>query len=642
MKIPLFIALFSLKKLTNIFEFYICFVLLSLLLYNNNYMGLVTAKEVAKAINTDKYGVLGTFSGWLLMKVLKISTLNKIYNRNKHLSELEFLNAILDEFQIKFEIPEEDLKRLPKEGAYITISNHPLGGIDGILLLKLMLEREPNFKIIANFLLHRIEPMKPYIMPVNPFEDHKDAKSSIIGIKETLRHLSDGKPLGMFPAGEVSTYKDGKLVVDKPWEEGAIKIIKKAKVPVVPIYFHAKNSKLFYLLSGLNETLRTAKLPSELLTQKNRVIKVRIGKPISVNEQNEITNISEYGNFLRKKTYMLSNAYEDEPLFRTTSLLKTNKEPKQIAKSGNHDKILEEVASLKESDCRLLESKNYEVYLVTADKIPNILHEIGRLREITFREVGEGTNESLDLDKYDKYYHHMFLWDVEAQQIAGAYRMGLGSQIFASHGIDGFYLQELFRFEPELYDMMSQSIEMGRAFVISQYQQKPMPLFLLWKGIMHTTLRYPEHKFLIGGVSISNQFSEFSKSLMIEFMKSHYYDPYVAQYVRPKKEYKVKLKDADKDFVFNETEADLNKFDKIIDEVEPGNLRLPVLIKKYIKQNARVVAFNVDPLFNNAVDGLMYIKISDIPESTMKPVMEEFQAELEKKENKAKNKKGSL
>ena len=595
-------------------------------------MGLVNAKEVAKAINTDKYGVFGTFSGWLLMKVLKISTLNKIYNRNKHLKDIEFLNAILDEFQIKFEIPEEDLKRLPKDGAYITISNHPLGGIDGILLLKLMLEQEPEFKIIANFLLHRIEPMKPYIMPVNPFENHKDAKSSVIGIKETLRHLSDGKPLGIFPAGEVSTYKDGKLVVDKPWEEGAIKIIKKAKVPVVPIYFHAKNSKLFYFLSNLNETLRTAKLPSELLTQKDRVIKVRIGKPISVNEQNEIENITEYGDFLRKKTYMLSNAYEEDSKFGTFSLLKTTKIPKQIAKSANHENILAEVQLLKETDCRLLQSKNYEVYLVTADKIPNILHEIGRLREITFREVGEGTNESLDLDEYDKYYHHMFLWDEQAQQIAGAYRMGLGSHIYASHGISGFYLQELFRFEPELFDMMSKSIEMGRAFIISEYQQKPMPLFLLWKGIVHTTLRYPEHKFLIGGVSISNQFSEFSKSLMIEFMKSHYYDPYVAQYVHPKKEYKVQLKDADKDFVFNETEADLNKFDKIIDEVEPGNLRLPVLIKKYIKQNARVVAFNVDPLFNNAVDGLMYIKISDIPESTMKPVMEEFQAELEKKD----------
>jgi len=598
-------------------------------------MSLVTPKEVAKAIKTDKYGFLGTFSGWLLMKILKISTMNKIYDRNKHLSDLEFLNAILDEFQIKFEIPEEDLKRLPKSGAYITVSNHPLGGIDGILLLKLMVEREPDFKIIANFLLHRILPLRPYVMPVNPFEGHKDAKSSLTGIKDALRHLGENKPLGIFPAGEVSTYKDGKLVVDKPWEEGAIKLIKKAQVPVVPIYFHAKNSRLFYWLSQISDTLRTAKLPSELLTQKNRVIKVRIGKPIPVAEQNEYETTEAFSEFLRKKTYMLSNAFEKETklidTYTSNLNLKLNKGPKQIAGPATHSKIVAEIDKLRKGDARLLQSKNYEVFFTSADKIPAILHELGRLREITFRAVGEGTNESLDLDQYDKYYHHMFLWDDDTKQIAGAYRMGLGAQIYKKYGIDGFYLHDLFRFEPELYDMMSKSIEMGRAFIIKEYQQKPMPLFLLWKGVVHLTLHYPEHKYLIGGVSISNQFSDFSKSLMIEFMKSHYYDPYIAQYVHPKKEYKVKLKDGDKDFVFNEAEADLNKFDKIIEEVEPGNLRLPVLIKKYIKQNARVIAFNVDPLFNNSVDGLMYIRIADLPESTVRPVMEEFQTELERK-----------
>jgi putative hemolysin len=473
--------------------------------------------------------------------------------------------------------------------------------------------------------------MKQFIMPVNPFEDRKDAKSSVIGIKETLRHLSDGKPLGMFPAGEVSTYKDGKLVVDKAWEEGAIKVIRKAQVPVVPIYFHAKNSTLFYFLSKINDTFRTAKLPSEVLTQKNRVIKVRIGKPISVAEQNEFSNLESYAEFLRKKTYMLSNSFQKDSKLINPQNFKISKSPKQIAKPANQDKILEEIEFIKKGDYRLLQSKNYQVYLINSKHIPNILHEIGRLREITFRAIGEGTNKSLDLDQYDQYYHHMFLWDDDAQVIAGAYRIGLGTQIYAEKGIDGFYLHELFRFEPELHDMMSKSVELGRAFIIKEYQQRPMPLFLLWKGVVHITLRYPDHKYLIGGVSISNQFSDFSKSLMIEFMKSHYYDPYIAQYVHPKKAYKVKLKDADKDFVFNETESDLNKFDKIIDEIEPGNLRLPVLIKKYIKQNARLVAFNVDPLFNNAVDGLMYIRISDIPDSTVKPVMEEFQAELEKK-----------
>ena len=597
-------------------------------------MGLVTAKEVARAINVDKFGFIGTFAGWSLMKILKISSINKVYDRNKHLGDLEFLNALLDEFNIKFEIPEEDLKRLPKDGAYVTISNHPLGGIDGILLLKLMLEQRPDFKIIANFLLHRIEPLKPYVMPVNPFENKKDVKSSIAGFKSAISHLKDGHPLGIFPAGEVSTYKNDKLIIDKPWEEAAMKLVKKAEVPIVPIYFHAKNSRLFYQLSRLSDTLRTAKLPSELLTQKNRVIKVRIGNPIKVTAQKEHESLADFTEFLRKKTYMLANSFEKKSILKDIpQKLKTPKEPKKIVTEMSSDLIENEILRLRENDRRLLTSKNYEVYLAPAQEIPSILREIGRLREITFRAIGEGTNEAIDLDKFDRYYYHMFLWDNEANALAGAYRMGLGSKIYKEHGINGFYLQDLFRFEPELHKMMSESIEMGRAFITKEYQQKPMPLFLLWKGIVHTTLRFPEHKYLIGGVSISNQFSNFSKSLMIEFMKSHYYDPYIAQFIRPKKEWKVNLKDADKEFVFDESKADLNKFDKLIEEVEPGSLRLPVLIKKYIKQNAKVIAFNVDPLFNNAIDGLMYIRIADLPESTVKPVMEEFQAELEKKYN---------
>lgn len=599
-------------------------------------MGLVTAKEVAKAINLEKYGFIGTFIGWFLMKVTRISSINTFYDSIQHLEGKAYANAILAYFEIDFEISEEEFKRLPKEGAYVTISNHPLGAIDGIILLKLMAEQRSDFKIMANFLLQRMVPMIPYIIPVNPFESHKNAKSSIAGFKSALQHLKDGHPLGIFPAGEVSTHKDGKLIVDRPWEEAALKLIRKAQVPVVPIYFHARNSGLFYRLAKINDVFRTAKIPSEVFTQKNRPIKIRIGHPIAVKTQNEQETLEEYTDLLRRKTYMLSNAYEKERLTerireQIPTSLKIPKAPRKIASAISPELMEEEIIKLREKECRLLQSKNYEVFLATEKEMPFILQEIGRQREVTFREIGEGTNNAIDLDKFDTYYHHLFLWDDTEKAIVGAYRMGLGADIYAAYGIDGFYLQDLFRVEPELYPMMSHSIEMGRAYIIKEYQQKPMPLFLLWKGIVHTTLRFPEHKYLIGGVSISNQFSNFSKSLMIEFMKSHYWDPYVAQYIHPKKEFKVKLKDADKEFVFDETQADLNKFDRLIDEVEPGSLRLPVLIKKYIKQNAKVVAFNVDPLFNNSVDGLMYIKIADLPESTVKPVMEEFQAELERK-----------
>ena len=594
-------------------------------------MSLVTSKEISQVIGLQKLGFLGSFVGWIILRILRISAVNKIYDNNKNKSDLDFLNGILDDCKVKFEIPEEDLKRIPEEGPFITISNHPLGGIDGVLLLKLLIEKRADYKIVANFLLQRVAPLKPYLMPVNPFETRKEAKSSIAGLKSALLHLREGNPLGIFPAGEVSTHKDGKLNVDKPWEEGAIKLIKKANVPVIPIYFHAKNSRLFYFLSKFSDTLRTAKLPSEVIQQRGRVIKVRIGKPISVKDQDTFKALPDFYKFIRRKTYMLANPFEKSNRLISPPKIKIKKVAKKILPQRSLGLFRAEVDALRETNSRLLQSKNYEVFFASAKDIPNIIHEIGRLREITFRAIGEGTNKETDLDKFDNYYHHLLLWDAVAEKLVGAYRMGLGKEIYKKHGIKGFYVQSLFRIEPELHQMMDNTIEMGRAFIIDEYQQKPMPLFLLWKGIVHITLRYPQYKYLMGGVSISNQFSDFSKSLMIEFMKSHYYDPYIAQYIRPKKEYKVKLKDGDKDFVFDASKADMQKFDKIIDEIEPGILRIPVLIKKYVKQNARLVAFNVDPKFNNAIDGLMYIKVADIPESTVKPVMEEFQLELERK-----------
>ena len=594
-------------------------------------MSLVTSKEISQVIGLQKLGFLGSFVGWIILRILRISAVNKIYDNNKNKSDLDFLNGILDDCKVKFEIPEEDLKRIPEEGPFITISNHPLGGIDGVLLLKLLIEKRADYKIVANFLLQRVAPLKPYVMPVNPFETRKEAKSSIAGLKSALLHLREGNPLGIFPAGEVSTHKDGKLNVDKPWEEGAIKLIKKANVPVIPIYFHAKNSRLFYFLSKFSDTLRTAKLPSEVIQQRGRVIKVRIGKPISVKDQDTFKALPDFYKFIRRKTYMLANPFEKSNRLISPPKIKIKKVAKKILPQRSLGLFRAEVDALRETNSRLLQSKNYEVFFASAKDIPNIIHEIGRLREITFRAIGEGTNKETDLDKFDNYYHHLLLWDAVAEKLVGAYRMGLGKEIYKKHGIKGFYVQSLFRIEPELHQMMDNTIEMGRAFIIDEYQQKPMPLFLLWKGIVHITLRYPQYKYLMGGVSISNQFSDFSKSLMIEFMKSHYYDPYIAQYIRPKKEYKVKLKDDDKDFVFDASKADMQKFDKIIDEIEPGILRIPVLIKKYVKQNARLVAFNVDPKFNNAIDGLMYIKVADIPESTVKPVMEEFQLELERK-----------
>jgi putative hemolysin len=597
-------------------------------------MPLIYSKDIAAVLGLTKTGVFGQALGRFLLWLLSLNKINAIYDKSvANGDESQYLDVLLHHLDVNYHISPAELKRIPKKGPVVLVSNHPLGGIDGIILMHFLLQVRPDVKLMANFLLERVMPLKKWIIPVNPFYEKQSAKSSVGGFRKVLRHLDNDGLVAVFPAGEVASKLKKQVPIDPDWNEATMRLTQRAKVPVVPIYFHARNSSLFYRLAKIHGLLRTARLPAELLTQSNRSIGVRVGKPISVKDQDNHLFVSDYMAFLRRKLYMLSNSFERKHLLNRvpSPLRRRSKKVQPIAPPVPLSSLENEILLLQQHNKSLLISKDYELFLTAALEIPNILTEIGRQREIAFRAVGEGTNKSLDLDHFDQDYLHLFLWDHHAKSLVGAYRLGLGKALTNTHGLSGFYLAQLFKFDPEIFTMLTNTIELGRAFVAQQYQQRPMPLFLLWKGIIHATLRYPEYDYLMGSVSISNQFSKFTKSLMIEFMRSHYYDPFLAQYIRPKKEFKIKLNDADKEFVFDETSADLNKFDKLIEEVEPGAIRLPVLIKKYIKQNARVVSFNVDPLFNNAIDGLMYIKVKDIPSSTVQPVLEEFQASLETK-----------
>ncbi|MXV37176.1 GNAT family N-acetyltransferase [Flavobacteriaceae bacterium Ap0902] len=602
-------------------------------------MSLISSKEIFANTGLKKLGILGKPMAVGLHYLLGLTDLNSLYIRNKDYKSPEFEKKILEDLGIRYEVFEEDLKRIPKEGPFIIVANHPLGGLDGIILMKIVSEIRPDFKIIGNFLLHKIEPIQERVFPVNPFENRKNIRSSILGMKKAFEHVQDGHPLGVFPAGEVSQRNDENIVEDRAWQEPIMKLIKKAEVPVIPFYFLAKNSEFFYRLGKLHPDLQTSMLVREVMRTRIKPIKLRIGKPIQVSQFDEYKTVPDFSDFLRKKTYVLENTFDKSKSLKSkivSNIPKIKPKAKPIITPIAPSLLEKEIEHLKTiENHHLFTTNTYECFFAPYKLIPHIMRELGRLREISFRAIGEGTNKSIDTDKYDKHYHHLFLWDNKEKKIAGAYRMGLGKEIYEDHGIKGFYINELFRFEKEIQPFFSRCIEMGRAFVTPAYQQKPYPLFLLWKGIFHVALRNPTYKYIIGGVSISNQFSDFGKSLMIEFMRSNYYDPYVAQYIRPRKEYKPQLKDQDKDFIFDEAKADLNKFDKLLSELEPNSLRLPVLIKKYIKQNAKVIGFNVDPKFNDAIDGLMYIRISDIPESSMKPVIEEMEKEILEKSTKS-------
>jgi putative hemolysin len=575
-------------------------------------MGLVDKKDIAKVVNLDKIGL--SLLAKPIMDILRISDINEVYDKFGELHGVAFIDAVLKEFQVDFDYYEDELKRIPKEGPFITVSNHPLGGIDGIILIKLISQVRPDYKVMANFLLQKVEPLKDYFMPVNPFDD-KDIKSSFTGIKDSMEHLRSGRPLGIFPAGEVSTYNfEERKVVDKEWEEGAIKMIKKMKVPVVPIYFKARNSRFFYLLAMLHPSLRTAKLPSELLHQKGKSIRIRIGRPIPVKEQETYTAVEHYSAFLRQRTYLLRQALSPE---KKLFSLKRPEKPQDIVKPANPALVQAEIDRLRQGDGFLFEQKNYQLYIAKSSRIPHLLVEIGRLREVTFRQVGEGTNLPLDIDEYDYHYQHLILWDTDSKALVGAYRLGIGSDIFQQFGVGGFYVSTLFKTDEKMEPVFAKALEMGRAFIVKEQQQKPLPLFLLWKGIVQVIKRHPQLEYITGCASISAQFSNFSKSLMVEFLTAKHGDAEMAQHIRPRKPFKSKLKDEHREAVFALSHDDLGRFDRLIEELEPGEMRVPVLIKKYLKQNAKIVCFNVDPLFNNSLDGFMYIRISDLPEETI-------------------------
>lgn len=606
-------------------------------------MSLISKNDLIKASGLGKIGFMKNPVASAIMRLTKINEVNQLYDVLKNKKGKDFFDAFVRERNLKYIVFAEDLAKVPKTGPFILVSNHPLGAIDGILMTKILTEIRPDFKIMGNFLLEKIEPMKPFVISVNPFEGRKDARNSSVGMRETLKHLQSGGCVGIFPAGEVSN-KNNEFgeILDKTWEKPALKLIKMAKVPVVPMYFHAKNSRVFYHFSKLHPDLQTLLLPAEMMHNREKPIRIRIGKQISVKVLEDHDTIEEMGEFLQKKIYMLKSYYEKRRtiaeqlklpnLKLNFALLKEENVVQNIIDETPQEDLINEINALYKAEKMLFRNGIYEVFFAAYSEIPSIMREIGRQRELTFRKIGEGSNLPFDLDEYDEHYRHLFLWDNKAQKLAGAYRMALGSEVMKKHGINGFYTSSLFEFDPELRPFFRKVIEMGRAYISAEYQQKPLPLFLLWRGIVHVCLRNPEHKFLMGGVSISDKFSEFSKSLMIEFMRSNYYDSAVAQYIHPKNEFKVKLKDRDKHLFFDEVESDLNKLDKIIDDLEP-EMRLPVLIKKYIKQNAKVVSFNVDPSFNDAIDGLMYIRISELPESTIKPVLEEMSEQIQKEEN---------
>jgi putative hemolysin len=582
-------------------------------------MELITTREL-----TSSSAMLNNVAGEALIRfifrLLKFDQINKHYARNYHHKGVRFCEGILRDAGISFIVPPEDLLNIPGSGGFITVSNHAYGGIDGLIILKLLGEIRPDYKVLVNFLLTRIEPLQSSVLGVNPFENHKAAQSSYGGLKEAIAHIQGGHPLGIFPAGEVSSYRfREKSITDRTWQLSMLKFIRKVKLPVVPVYFEGHNSVLFNLLGMVHPALRTIKLPSELFNKQGKEIRVRIGAPISVREQSDFTDLEKYGRFLRMKTYALGVSFRPETKRHPGPLCT----PEPVTPAISQKSIKDEVESLPAENL-LFSIQENKVFCVASSAIPSIMQEIGRLRELTYRDIGEGTNKSTDIDQYDAFFEQLFIWDTLAGKIVGGYRVGKGDRIVDQFGIQGFYINSLFRIDPGFIPVLRISMELGRSFITKEYQKRPLSLFLLWKGIMYLLLKHPEYRYLIGPVSIPNSFRDISKSLCVDYLKENCFNKEFATRIHPRNPFRGTTDPSiDKEVFLKHTEFEPGRLDRFIQDFDPF-YKTPILLKKYISVNAEALGFNIDPLFNNCLDALMILDIYDVPFETFESLSKEI------------------
>ncbi len=552
----------------------------------------------------------------LLLKYLKVDKINSIITSTSadgFQKQSQTIEHILNAVNIHVDLSEQDIRNIPKTGPFIVMANHPFGFLDGIIMIKTISELYPEFKVLANYFLKTIESLSDSFIELNPFKTQ--SYDNVSGLKQAFKQLRDGKPLGIFPAGEVSTMQKGfGKIEDREWDPAIIKFILKTKVPVVPMFFNGHNSLVFHLLGKIHPYLRTLTIPSEFFKKENQTVQVRIGKPISIESLNEFSNEEKAGTYLRTCLYALHTDTKKPEHKTLKEKIKTRKnEP--IITPQPIEAIEHELESIRK-DSLLFSKSEYEIFNVLPNKTPVIMQEIARLREVTFREVGEGTGKAFDTDKYDDYYNQLFIWNSKRKQIIGAYRIGFGNRIIENYGKKGFYSTSLFQMDNELIPYLEQSIELGRSFVTKEYQQKPLPLFLLWQAICKILISDKNIKYIIGPVSISNNFSRFSKELLIAFIRKHHFNNDLAQYITPKKEFKVKSDTKAIDIILEKNKDDLKKLDKFISGIEPGYLKIPILLKQYLKQKASIIGFNVDPNFHNCLDGLMILDVKDLPNET--------------------------
>ncbi|MCE3007483.1 MAG: lysophospholipid acyltransferase family protein [Bacteroidetes bacterium] len=565
-----------------------------------------------------------------LEKVMGIEKLNAAYEASKvymKTHQVTFVEAVFAVWGIEYEIPEESLTKLREhEGPLVIVCNHPFGGLEAIFLMILAHRIRPDrYKVMANFMLQIPELVDKFIF-VDPFENAESKQRNMSPLREVMQYLKDGGLLGIFPAGEVASFDlKSKRVMEPEWNANISKIIQRTGAAVVPVYFHGHNSFLFQMAGVIHARLRTTLLVREFVNPRSNRIVHAMGNLIPPSKIQSFENPDTLTAYLRQKTLLLRarvDRGEKQQHIRLRHPLRrrSGRELQPVAPPVDTAILRDELARMPE--CVISTHRNLDVVIFDADQAPGLLMEVGRLRELTFRSVGEGTGKAIDLDKHDYYYHHLIVWDREAGKIVGGYRMGEVDTILRNQGPTGLYINSLFHVDSKLFDEIGPSLELGRSFVAQEYQRNFYSLFLLWVGIGNFIVRNPRYKNLIGPVSISDDYHVVSKNMLVNFLLEHHYHTDLKDYVQPKKPFQQKL-DYEPAFYDMLNVQKLQDVHELITEVEKQDKGVPILIKHYLRMGSRILAFNVDPEFQNSLDALTLIDLTKTDPSLLTKYMGE-------------------
>jgi putative hemolysin len=558
-------------------------------------------------------------------RFLCLDTLNKAYM--KVVSQRKgnnIFNNWLELMNIRVNIPKDDMNKIPAVGPLIIVANHPFGGLDGVILNSILTKKRQDVKILGNYLLQHVPAIRDLIIPVDPFRKKGSAIRNLKPLKEAIRWLKQGGALQVFPAGEVSHYNihEGG-VTDPRWNHHIASIIRHTSAEVIPVFFDGRNSILFQCLGIIHPLLRTLMLPRELMNKKESIVSVQIGRRIPFNQMAYFKTDRAMIDFLRLKTYILKKRTTKHysKFFTVPVPLPFKKEEcvKLISAIPPY-KQQQEVEALPARQ-RLLSKRNLSVYIAYASQIPQVLLEIGRLREKTFRSVGEGTGKACDIDWFDQHYLHLFIWDHYAREIAGSYRLGLTDKILTRFGIKGLYTSTLFKFKNEFLTNFKSSIELGRSFVSTPYQKKFYALSMLWQGIFKFIINNPHYHILFGPVSISNDYHTISKNIIVKFLQDSKVDPELSRYVKAKHPTRYsKIKELE-NCSFHSSLPTLEHVTALVSELEKDGKGIPVLLRHYLKLNGTILSFNIDKHFSRAIDSLLVVDLKKTDSKLLKHFM---------------------